>query len=837
MKVDKLIKLVQTLKPTAFDDEILLMWVSECEGMVLSEVHLVSVADIEPFALGADSSLPTAELTAPFPYDKLYTQYVLAQIDYANGEYTKYQNSMQMFNATYTEYVHYVAEVLAPADGRAELKQYYLSAYAIAQKHGYTGTEEQWLASLHGADGKATKMQYAGKKIQWALDGSAEWVDLVNMQDIQDEITQDAKETITATASQAAATATAAAQAAKTAAEAAAKSASADALEAGQHEQGALQYVDDAESWATGQTRGQDVGEDDVTYHNNAKYYATAAAGAKTAAEAAKSAAQTSAETAGSAAADAAQAKAGAEAAENAALTAQNGAQLSAASAEQQGIAAENAAQTAQAQKAAAQTAAQTAEAWSQGTRGGSAVGSSDETYHNNAKYWAQQAAASGGGGGAITKDAVIGALGYTPADESDIPTEDISANTAARHTHGNKAVLDGISAASLKGTDDGSGNVTYGGAAAQTAVRFLQSLTVPGLNFKYVNALHSGTSADPYGLKIGSGQSLVDKINTITEPGIYTVYQNRASTDAPDEAKANNSSLRGLVYLSQINKHYAVILMVDQSSNLYIQYVQGDVGGGWKRVYNYDAAADEMLKFTAQTLTDAQKTQARTNLGLGTMATKSSVELASDVTGTLPLAKGGTGATTAAAARSAMGLGSLATKSSASLSGADVTGTLPLAKGGTGGATAAAARTNLGLGALATKGSVSLAGSDASGTLPISKGGTGATTADAARAALGAAKSVGWLLLDNETLTENGTVSGTADMSVYHTVHVMIGSAISGGNYYQTYSFPLLADTWNIYIPAQGDYYRARLNVTSGGVVTVTMLSAITRTFYLYVS
>lgn len=392
MKVDKLIKLVQTLKPTAFgdDDEILLMWVSECEGMVLSEVHLVSVADIEPFALGADGSLPTAELTAPFPYDKLYTQYVLAQIDYANGEYTKYQNSMQMFNATYTEYVHYVAEVLAPADGRAELKQYYLSAYAIAQKHGYTGTEEQWLASLHGADGKATKMQYAGKKIQWALDGSAEWVDLVDMQGIQDEITEDAKETITATATQAAATATAAAQAAKTAAEAAAQSASADALEAGQHEQGALQHVDDAESWATGQTRGQDVGADDVTYHNNAKYYATAAAGAQAAAEAAKSAAQTSAGTAGSAAADAAQAKEGAEAAENAAQTAQNGAQLSAASAEQQGIAAENAASN-------ASLSAQDAESWAVGKRSGTEVPENDPAYHNNAKHWAQQARENAG--------------------------------------------------------------------------------------------------------------------------------------------------------------------------------------------------------------------------------------------------------------------------------------------------------------------------------------------------------------------------------------------------------------------------------------------------------
>ena len=27
---------------------------------------------------------------------------------------------------------------------------YYLSAYAIAVKHGFTGTEEEWLASLKG---------------------------------------------------------------------------------------------------------------------------------------------------------------------------------------------------------------------------------------------------------------------------------------------------------------------------------------------------------------------------------------------------------------------------------------------------------------------------------------------------------------------------------------------------------------------------------------------------------------------------------------------------------------------------------------------------------------
>ncbi|WP_312819662.1 hypothetical protein [Pseudomonas sp.] len=56
-----------------------------------------------------------------------------------------------------------------------------------------------------------------------------------------------------------------------------------------------------------------------------------------------------------------------------------------------------------------------------------------------------------------------------------------------------------------------------------------------------------------------------------------------------------------------------------------------------------------------------------------------------------LPVAKGGTGGTTAADARAGLGLGSVATES-----------ILPVAKGGTGGASASAARTNLGLGSAA---------------------------------------------------------------------------------------------------------------------------------------
>jgi hypothetical protein len=139
--------------------------------------------------------------------------------------------------------------------------------------------------------------------------------------------------------------------------------------------------------------------------------------------------------------------------------------------------------------------------------------------------------------------------------------------------------------ASAVSATDSGDGNIVVAGAAAQTAMRFLQSIIFPGLDYKFINPMHNGTHADPYGIKVGSGASLVGAINALTEPGVYTVYQNRASTDVPDGAKAINSSLRGIACLSQIKKHYAFIFMVDQGSNFYIQYVQDDVGGGWKQM------------------------------------------------------------------------------------------------------------------------------------------------------------------------------------------------------------------------------------------------------------
>ena len=140
---------------------------------------------------------------------------------------------------------------------------------------------------------------------------------------------------------------------------------------------------------------------------------------------------------------------------------------------------------------------------------------------------------------------------------------------------------------------DDGAGNITVDGAAAQSANRFLQSMTFPGLNFKYLNPMNSGTYSDPYGVQVAGGASLIETVLAMTNPGVYTVYMNRNATDVPEAAAAVSSSLRGLLILSQIKKHYAIVMLVDQSSNYYIQYIQDDIGHGWKQMPIVDAALD----------------------------------------------------------------------------------------------------------------------------------------------------------------------------------------------------------------------------------------------------
>lgn len=140
---------------------------------------------------------------------------------------------------------------------------------------------------------------------------------------------------------------------------------------------------------------------------------------------------------------------------------------------------------------------------------------------------------------------------------------------------------------------------------AEELKKQFLQSLIFPGLDYKFINPLYNGVVADPYGAKITSG-SLVDYILTaITEPGLYTAYVDEAVTDIPDTAKNLGGSLKGLINVSQLNesstkKCCAYIILIDQESNFYVQYIKDNVGCGWKEMKDGHTPVKGMDYWTA---------------------------------------------------------------------------------------------------------------------------------------------------------------------------------------------------------------------------------------------
>lgn len=158
--------------PAEIDDTILLDWLNQVEGQILHEIFLLALSEITPY-----SATPTEALAAPYPYDGIYLLWMEAQVDFTNGEYERYTNTMQRYNTSWNDLARHIAKCIRPVYGRAVEQGYYLSAYGIAKAHGYTGTEAEWLASLKGTAGAPGK---DGKPFHWrgAWDASTSYAKL-----------------------------------------------------------------------------------------------------------------------------------------------------------------------------------------------------------------------------------------------------------------------------------------------------------------------------------------------------------------------------------------------------------------------------------------------------------------------------------------------------------------------------------------------------------------------------------------------------------------------------------------------------------------------------------
>lgn len=162
MKIKEAISNTRALSGNAVDDNTLCRWLSELDGRLMLDFYKGS--EWMSYSLPQDED---HELLVPFPWDELYVHYLEAMVYYSNGEFDRYRNSYEMFNKKELDYRQWYARNQLPitlealkrrdctvvTEGRGSKPFWYLSAYALAVKHGYTGTEEEWLAELVGPQG------------------------------------------------------------------------------------------------------------------------------------------------------------------------------------------------------------------------------------------------------------------------------------------------------------------------------------------------------------------------------------------------------------------------------------------------------------------------------------------------------------------------------------------------------------------------------------------------------------------------------------------------------------------------------------------------------------
>ena len=106
IKVKEVLDLVKKLKPSAYDDSVLIAFLNDVESMVWVEVLHNDPTEYVPITTStADKE---RELTIVKPYDTCYVSYVQARIDHQLEELTTYANDMQMFNAQWDAYIKYI---------------------------------------------------------------------------------------------------------------------------------------------------------------------------------------------------------------------------------------------------------------------------------------------------------------------------------------------------------------------------------------------------------------------------------------------------------------------------------------------------------------------------------------------------------------------------------------------------------------------------------------------------------------------------------------------------------------------------------------------------------
>ena len=119
MTIIEAIGKIDDLKHNIYSQADKIGWLSRLDSMakrLVIDTH-DGGGDVCFSGYNVDTDLNT-EMLIPEPFDEAYLRWMEAQIDYHNGEYEKYNNSIDTFNVSWTAYQNYYNRTHMPKGKR-----------------------------------------------------------------------------------------------------------------------------------------------------------------------------------------------------------------------------------------------------------------------------------------------------------------------------------------------------------------------------------------------------------------------------------------------------------------------------------------------------------------------------------------------------------------------------------------------------------------------------------------------------------------------------------------------------------------------------------------------
>lgn len=104
MTIIEAINGIDALKPNQYTQEQKIEWLSKIDGLIKEQVIDTHEGGVYIGSIDYSIVPINTKLLIPAPYDEIYLHYLTMKIDYAMGEYQKYNNSAQVYNTALQEY-------------------------------------------------------------------------------------------------------------------------------------------------------------------------------------------------------------------------------------------------------------------------------------------------------------------------------------------------------------------------------------------------------------------------------------------------------------------------------------------------------------------------------------------------------------------------------------------------------------------------------------------------------------------------------------------------------------------------------------------------------------